>query len=66
MELLGRIQVHIMDSKVNAMIEYLLQSAQSQGSLPEQIISAIHEEVRSQMESKMQSLIQCAYLNDDL
>ena len=51
--LLGRIQTHIMETKVNGMIGFFL----SQSGLSEELREAIHEEVRGQTEVKMQSLI---------
>lgn len=51
--LLGRIQTHIMETKVNGMISFFL----AQSGLSEELREAIHEEVRGQTEVKMQSLI---------
>jgi hypothetical protein len=52
-ELLGRIQRHVIDSKINSMISFLLEKYSSDGSLNQEACSMIHEEVKNSMALKI-------------
>jgi hypothetical protein len=48
------------------MIAFLLEKYSSDGSLSPQVRGMIHEDVKNNMAIKIQTLIQSAYLNDDI